>query len=136
LEVERYATEGHVWADGGDAGSVSEDLPWDIGDRAALRAIPVGWWGVALDPRLFGLGGIDWRVCAWQFEHGKPAGFGAMGRQRVLLVLRPWSWSDAPIRADLDDVERYLPTRRDRHMAWLIPAVSGVGWAVAWHVGS
>jgi hypothetical protein len=134
LEVERYAVEGHAWDAAGDAGSVVETLPWDIGDRLRLRVLPMPWWGIGLDPELFGLSGNDWRTCAWQFEHGKPEGFGNVGRQRVLMVLRPFGWSGAPIRADLDDVERYLPTRKGKRMAWLIPGVSGVGWAVAWRV--
>jgi hypothetical protein len=135
LEVERYAVEDHDWDAAGDAGSVVEDMPWRIEDRVlGLRAVPVSWWGIVLDPRLFGLSGNDWRQCAWQFETGKPALFRDAGKSPVAAVLRPFGWSGAPIRADLDDVERYLPTRKGRHMAWLMSGVKGVGWAIAWRV--
>lgn len=138
LEVEQYAVEGHDWEASGDSGSVVEDMPWRIKDREELRVLPVSWWGITLDPELFGLS--DWRECAWQFDRpdrDKPALFSGegVGKYPVAAVLRPFGWSGAPVRADLDDVMRYLPARRGKQMAWLVPGVSGVGWAIAWRAG-
>jgi hypothetical protein len=138
-EVEDYAVARHEWAVD-DPVTVWEDLVWR---DAAGSVMPVGWWGIAADPVLLGVAvGSEQdgrRKCGWQL--GDPRPWWADdpgGRKRVMAMLRPFGWSGAPLKADLDEVERHLPRQSMRskgiwqHMAWLVP--TGNGWTMAWQV--
>jgi hypothetical protein len=137
-EVTRYAVEGHVWQPE-DPVLVVEDLPWSVTDDwRSMRALPVVWLGIVADPPTVGLRGDSWREAFWKFGDPRPVWAGdPAARARVFAFARAFGWNGMPLRADLDDVERFLPTARlapgkGEHVAWLVPGVSGTGWALAW----
>jgi hypothetical protein len=138
-EVTRYAVEAHGWQ-AQDRVLVVEDMPWSLDDRAGLSALPVTWHGLVTDPVLMGDDGANWREYFWPFGKARPAwADDPAARHRLLAATKPLGWNGVPLRADLDEVEPYLPWMRVTRgyggsTAWLVPGVTGVGWAFAWVV--
>lgn len=139
-EVGRYAVAEHDWQVE-DRVLVAEDLPWAVTDDwRDMRALPATWLGVVADPPALGLSGDSWKQGLWTLGHARPAwADDPAARRRVLAYLRAFGWNGTPLRADLDDVERYLPMARlapgrGEYVAWLVPGETGVGWCLAWPV--